>query len=136
MRLAAILTISCLTLFSCNKKQDKPLVKTFTGDLPIVQTNTPATALAGQHIRANVRCGLTYMSGSLHFEGFDIKETSPRIFSIAAKALYKDWRSDIALQVMMQFDTVATITTTTTGTYVLQFYNDKKLFKSDTVQVN
>jgi hypothetical protein len=76
------------------------------------------------------------MSGSLYFEGFDIKETSPRTFSIAAKALYKDWRSDIALQVMMQFDTVATITTTTTGTYVLQFYNDKKLFKSDTVQVN
>lgn len=136
MRIEAILTICCLILFSCNKKQDEPLVKTFTGDLPIVQTNTPATAIAGQNIRTNVRCGLTYMSGSLHFQGFDIQETTPRNFSVYAKALYEDWHSQIAFQVMMEFDTVATIKTTTAGMYILQFYNAKKLFKSDTVLVN
>ena len=76
------------------------------------------------------------MSGSLYFQGFDIQETSPRNFAISAKALYENWHSQIGLQVMMEFDTVATIKTTTAGMYVLQFYSAKKLFKSDTVLVN
>ena len=135
MRLVSTLTICCLALSFCSKKQEEPFKRTFTGNLPIAQTNTPLTAIAGQDIRTNVRCQLTSISGNIFFEGFDIQETSPRTYAISAKALYKDW-TQIGLAVIWNFDTVATVRTTTPGMYILQFYNEKKLFKSDTVQVN
>lgn len=134
MRLANTLTICCLALLSCNK--NKPVNKTFIGDLPIVQTNTPPTAVAGQDIQINVRCQLPSMNGSVFFKGFDIQETTPRNFSITAKALYKDWNKDVGLTVLWSLDTIATVKTTMPGTYVLQFYSDKKLQHTNTVQVN
>lgn len=133
MRLANTLTICCLALLSCNK--NKPINKTFIGDLPIVQTNTPPTAVAGQDIQTNVRCELTAINGNVTFEGFDIQETTPRTYTISAKAYYKDW-TQIGLAIMWTMDTVITVRTSIPGMYVLQFYNEKKLFKSDTVQVN
>lgn len=42
----------------------------------------------------------------------------------------------MGLDVIWNLDTVATVRTTVPGMYVLQFYNENKLFKSDTVQVN
>jgi hypothetical protein len=135
MRLLSIVTICCLAFSFCNKKQDEPFKRTFTGHLPVVRSNTPLTAIAGQDIRINVRCELTSINGSVSFEGFDIQETAPQNFAISAKAFYKDW-STIGLDVMWTLDTVATVRTATAGMYVLQFYNEKKLFKSDTVQVN
>lgn len=135
MRLLSTLTICCLALSFCNKKQDEPFKRTFTGHLPIVRSNTPPTAIAGQDIQTNVRCQLTSINGTVLFEGFDIQETTPRTYAISAKAFYKDW-TQIGLDVMWNLDTVATVRTTTPGMYVLQFYNEKKLFKSDTVQVN
>jgi hypothetical protein len=135
MRLLSIVTICCLAFAFCNKKQDEPFKRTFIGNLPIAQTNTPPTAVAGQDIRTNVRCQLPSINGSIFFQGFNIQETTPRNFAISAKALYKDW-TQIGLDVIWNLDTVATVSTTTPGMYVLQFYNEKKLLKSDTVQVN
>jgi hypothetical protein len=129
-----MLTICCLALLSCNKNNE-PVNKTFYGELPIVQTNTPATAIAGQDIQINVRCQLPSINGTVTFEGFDIQETTLRNFSIAAKAFYKNW-SEVGLSVLWTLDTVATVRTTTAGTYVLQFYHDKKLQHTNTVQVN
>lgn len=134
MRLLSIVTICCLALTFC-KKQDDPVKRTFTGNLPIAKTNTPLTAIAGQDIRTNIRCQLPSINGSIIFEGFDIQETSPRTFAISANALYKNW-TQMGLDVIWNLDTVATVRTTVPGMYVLQFYNEKKLFKSDTVQVN
>jgi hypothetical protein len=128
--------ISCLTLFSCAKKQGDQNVKTFTGNLPLVRAHTPTTAIAGLHIQANVRCELSFLSGSVYFQGFDIQETSPKQFTISAKALYKDWNTQIGMPVMWTLDTIATVRTTTIGIYVLKFYNTSQLLKSDTVQVN
>jgi hypothetical protein len=133
MRYPALLIISCLTLFSCEKKDE---TKSFTGNLPIVSTHTPATANAGQDIVSNVRCELSSLSGSVYFQGFEVKETSPQQFSISAKALYKDWNTQISTPVMWTLDTVATIKTSTPGIYVLRFYNATQLLKADTVQVN
>jgi hypothetical protein len=129
-----MLTICCLALLSCNKNNE-PVNKTFYGELPIVQTNTPATTIAGQDIQSNIRCQLPSINGTISFEGFDIQETTPRTYAISAKAFYKDW-SQIGIDVIWNLDTVATVRTSTPGRYVLQFYNEKKLFKSDTVQVN
>lgn len=135
MRLLSTLTICCLALSFCNKKEEEPFKRTFRGNLPIAKTNTPPTAIAGQDIRTNVRCQLPSINGTIIFEGFDIQETTPRTYAISAKALYKDW-SQMGLTVIWNLDTMATVKTSVPGMYVLQFYNEKKLFKSDTVQVN
>ncbi len=130
-----LILLSCiLTTISCNKKND--IIQSFTGNLPIASTNSPTTAIAGQSIISNVRCELSSISGSVIFQGFDIKEVSTRQFNINGKAFYKDWNTQIALTVIWTLDTTASIKTTTTGKYILNFYNATQLFKSDTVQVN
>ena len=123
-----------LTIISCSK--NKEIVKTFTGNLPIVLTNSPVAATAGQSIISNVRCELTSLCGSVYFQGFDIKEISMNEFNINAIALCKDWNTQIDMPVMWTLDTTATIKTTTPGKYVLNFYNTSSLVRSDTVQVN
>lgn len=132
--LSFFVVLFSLTLYSCTKKEE--IVKTFNGNLPIVSTSTPTTALVGQNIISNVRCELSSVSGSVIFQGFDIKETSTRQFSLTAKALYKDWNTQIAMPVIWTLDTTSKINTTTTGQYILKFYNSTQLVKSDTVQVN
>jgi hypothetical protein len=134
MRLLSIVTICGLALSFCNKQED-PVKRTFSGHLPIVRSNTPATAIAGQDIRTNIRCQLPSINGTIIFEGFNIQETTPRTYTISAKALYKNW-TQVGIDVLWNLDTIATVSTSTPGMYVLQFYNEKNLFKSDTVQVN
>ena len=136
MRLLFIRIITCLILFGCDKNHDAEIVKTFNGDLPIVSTLTPTTAIAGQEIRSRVTCELTSISGSVFFQGFEVRETSAREFSFSAKALYKDWNMQIGMPMMWTLDTVVSIPTTIRGTYLLKFYNASHLVKSDTVQVN
>jgi hypothetical protein len=126
--------VSLLTIISCNKKDD--ITQTFTGNLPIVKTSTQTTTTAGQDIITNIRCELTSLSGDVSFQGFDIQNTSEKEYSISAKALYKDWNTQIGMPVMWTLDTTASIRTTTAGKYILNFYNSNKLFKSDTVHVN
>lgn len=123
-----------LTFYSCTKKED--IVKTFNGYLPIVSTSTPTTALVGQNIISNVRCELSSISGTVIFQGFDIKETTTRQFNLTAKALYKDWNTQITMPVIWTLDTTTNINATTSGRYILNFYNSTQLVKSDTVQVN
>ena len=123
-----------LTLCSCNKKDG--ITQTFTGNLPIVRTGSPSIIIAGQDILTNVRLELTSLSGSVYFQGFDILTTGNKQFSISAKALYKDWNTQIGMPVMWTKDTTTSIKTTAPGIYILNFYNADKLFKSDTVQVN
>lgn len=125
---AILIVIFC----SCSKQQS---VSTFSGNLPIVSTSTPKTALVGQGIISNVRCELTSVSGSLEFQGFNINEVTNRQYNLSAKALYKNWRSDVALPVVWTLDTTLSIKPTTTGQYVLHFYNATQLVKSDTVEV-
>lgn len=123
-----------MTFYSCSKKED--IVKTFSGNLPIVSTSTPTTAIVGQNIVSNVRCELSSISGTVIFQGFEVKEVSTRQFSLNAKALYKDWNTQIGMPVMWTLDTTSNIRATTTGRYILNFYNSTQLVKSDTVQVN
>lgn len=134
MRLFTSFIIFGLTICSCNKKND--VISTFTGNLPIVSTNSPTVVNAGQNINSNVRCQLSSLSGSVYFQSFDITEVSTRQFHITAKALYKDWNMEIGMPVMWILDTIVAIKTTLSGKYILNFYNSALLFKSDTVQVN
>ena len=123
-----------MTLISCNKNDD--IIQSFTGNLPIVSTISPTTAIAGQNIISNVRSELSSLSGSVTFQGFNIKEVATRQFNINAKAFYKDWHTQIGMPVMWTLDTTLIIKTTVAGKYILHFYNSDKIFKSDTVQVN
>ena len=132
--LSLLIVLFTLTFYSCTKKED--IVKTFSGNLPIVSTSTPTTALLGQNIISTVRCELSSISGSVIFQGFDIKETATRQFNLTAKALYKDWNSQISMPVIWTLDTTSNINATTIGRYILNFYNSTQLVKSDTVQVN
>ncbi|MBC7423006.1 MAG: hypothetical protein H7334_06070 [Ferruginibacter sp.] len=132
--LSLLIVLFTLTVYSCTKKED--IVKTFNGNLPIVSTSTPIRALVGQGIITNVRCELSSISGSVIFQGFDIKETATRQFNLTAKALYKDWNSQISMPVIWTLDTTSNINATTTGRYILNFYNSTQLVKSDTVEVN
>ena len=132
--LSLTILLFTLTFYSCTKKED--IVKTFNGNLPIVSTSTPTTALVGQNIISNVRCELSSISGTVIFQGFDIKETTTRQFNLTAKALYKDWNTQITMPVIWTLDTTTNINATTSGRYILNFYNSTQLVKSDTVQVN
>ena len=120
--------------YSCNKKE--AIVKTFTGNLPIVLINTPITARAGEDIVSKVRCELPSISGTVIFKGFEIREIASRQFNLTAKALYKDWNTQIEMPVIWTLDTTASIRAATTGQYILHFYNAALLVKSDTVLVN
>ena len=132
--LSLLIVLFTFSFYSCSKKED--IVKTFNGNLPIVSTSTPTRALVGQNIISNVRCELSSISGSVIFQGFDIKETATRQFNLTAKALYKDWNLQISMPVIWSLDTTSNINATTTGRYILNFYNATQLVKSDTVHVN
>ena len=132
--LSLLIVLFTFIFYSCSKKED--IVKTFNGNLPIVSTSTPTRALVGQNIISNVRCELSSISGSVIFQGFDIKETATRQFNLTAKALYKDWNLQISMPVIWSLDTTSNINATTTGRYILNFYNSTQLVKSDTVHVN
>jgi hypothetical protein len=132
--LSLLIILLALTFYSCSKKED--IVKTFNENLPIVSTSTPNTALVGQNIVSNVRCELSSISGTVIFQGFDIKEVTTQQFNLNAKAIYKDWNTQIGMPVMWTLDTTSNIRATTTGRYILNFYNSTQLVKSDTVQVN
>lgn len=136
MRLFILGLLSYLILLSC-KKDKNQVRRSFTGDLPIVFTNSPLSVAAGTNIKTSIRCELVEISGTVIFQGFDIQETSPKHFSISAKALYKDWNMQSSLPVIWSLDTSVTIKTATTGNYILNFYNNSSaIAKSDTVIVN
>ena len=123
-----------LTSVSCAKKKD--IVQSFSGNLEITSTNSPLTGTVGQNIISSVTCQLPSISGSVKFQGFDIKEVTSRQFHITAKAFFKDWNTQISMPVIWTLDTTSSIRTTSSGIYILNFYNSTQLFKSDTVQVN
>ena len=92
--------------------------------------------MVGQDIISKVHFELNSISGDVIFQGFDIKEIATRQFNLNAKALYKDWNTQISSDMIMTFDTTVSVKATMTGQYILNFYNSTKLVKSDTVQVN
>ena len=126
--------IRSLLILSCGKKDE--LTRTFNGSLDFFSTNSPTTAITGQNIISNIRCGVYSVSGDIVFQGFTITETSPKQYYISARALYKDWNTQVTMPVIWTIDTTTIIKATSPGTYLLNFYNSAKLFKSDTVHVN
>lgn len=90
----------------------------------------------GQDIVSRVYFELPSISGSVLLQPFEVKEIASRKFIINAKALFKNWSSQVALPVFFAFDTTLSIKTTGAGQYILNFYNANQLKKSDTVQVN
>jgi hypothetical protein len=90
----------------------------------------------GQDITSRVNIGFYNYSADVTFLNFEVKETVPRQYDIQAKGLYDNINYEISLPVVMTFDTTLSIRPTTTGQYILRFYNSLKLVQSDTVQVN
>jgi hypothetical protein len=122
--LAAVMVFS-----SC----DKPIESDYQiVDLKIVQTTTPATAALNQNIISSVKV----MGSDLcyHFSYFTVNHQQ-FLIDVHAKGTYpaKPTACPLALYYA---DTTLSIPTTTTGQYILRFYNGIQLFKSDTVQVN
>lgn len=123
--------LSCL---SCNKASNEP--DTVSVNLAIISTNTPRTLSQGQNIISNVRCSGSDLCYS--FSHFETTNTDGKIFNISAKGNYPNSKKGdvICLQAIYYKDTTVSISTPSKGQYVLRFYNNNQLSKSDTVQVN
>jgi hypothetical protein len=134
MRQIIIFLIIFFFFSSCKKRHVEP--DKVTVDLTIIKTNTPITQTQGQDIISNIKC--TGSDLCFHFSNFEINETKPREFSIKAKATYPNCSIGdcVCLQAIYNVDTTVNIKTITNGQYILRFYNNNLLFKTDTVQVN
>ena len=123
-----------IVFISCNKVSNEP--DTISVDLAIISTNTPKTILQGQDILSNVICSGSNLCYA--FSNFEINETQPKIFDIKAKGTLPNSkkRDVVCLQAFYYKDTTLKINTSTKGQYILKFYNNNLLSKSDTVQVN
>ncbi len=120
--------------FACNKTANAP--DRILVDLSFINTSTPKTQLNGQDIISAIRCSgenLCY-----NFSNFEIKKITAREFEIHAKGTFpNNAKGDVVcLDAIYYKDTTVRINTTTTGKYLLHFYNHNYLFKTDTVEVN
>jgi hypothetical protein len=101
-------------------------------DLTIVQTTTPKTATVNQNIVATVKVSgpdLCY-----RFAYFTVNQQQ-LLVDIRAIGTYPTKPGACPLAIYYK-DTTLSIPATKPGNYVLRFYNNAQLFKSDTVQVN
>jgi len=126
--------IFCLVVTSCKKSVDRP--KSKTDYIPINSAVTSTNITLGQDIQSRVNMGFYSYSADVTFLSFEVKETVARQYNIRAKGLFENINYEVSLPVVMTFDTTFSIKPTTTGQYILRFYNSSKLVQSDTVQVN
>jgi hypothetical protein len=122
--------IFTISLLACLK----PRNENKTVDLTIISTATPSTQIAGQAIVSTASCrgaNLCYK-----FSKFEIKETGPRQFEIRAKATYPKGKNIVCAEMIYNVDAEARISTSERGQYLLHFYNQNTLLKTDTVLVN
>ncbi|WP_462253295.1 hypothetical protein [Ferruginibacter sp.] len=134
MRQIFFFFIFFIVLSSCKKTTYEP--DTVIVDISIISTNTPSNQVQGQHIVSNVKCAAPDLC--YRFLNFEIKETANRTFEINANGTYTNAKKGdvICAQAVYYKDTTVSIFTPVKGQYILKFYNNKALFKSDTVQVN
>ena len=112
---------------------DKPVKShvQFT-DLTIVQTTTPKTGSVNQNIVTTVKVSgpdLCY-----RFAYFTVNQQQ-FLVDIRAIGTYPTKPGACPLAIYYK-DTTLSIPVAVAGNYVLRFYNNAQLFKSDTVQVN
>lgn len=123
------IVVLCILLSAC----DKPIeTDQHLADLRFVQTNTPRTAAANENVVSSVRVAgpdLCY-----RFSQFIVNQQQS-IIDIRAKGTYPARPVACATAIYYK-DTTVTVTTGHPGTYILRFYNESQLFKSDTVEVN
>lgn len=101
-------------------------------DLNIVQTTTPKTATQNGGIVSNIKVMGTDLCYNFAYFTVDKQQFIANIHAIGT---YPN-RPTACPQALYYKDTTLTLPTTTSGQYVLRFYNASQLFKSDTVQVN
>ena len=131
-----ILFFLFIICFSCSCKKTNNIPDTIITDLAIVNTTTPATQTLGNDITSTVKC-----SGSdlcYRFLNFEIKQIANTKFEVRAKGTCPNAAKGdvICLQAIYYKDTIFKITPSLKGQYIIQFYNQTSLFKTDTVQVN
>ena len=101
--------------------------------LTITATDSPESISKGETIVSNIRCSGTDLC--YKFEKFEITGKASRVFEVRAKATYP--QQPVACpQAIYNIDTTLAIPTTSSGQYVIRFYNENDLFKTDTVIVN
>jgi len=130
-KLKTIYTVMLLVFVStaCDKPVESDTVFT---DLSIVQTTTPKTGTVNQGIVSNLRVSgpdLCY-----RFAYFTVNKQQ-FLIDVHAKGTYPAKPSGCATAIYYK-DTTLSVPVTVPGSYVVRFYNDLQLFKSDTVQVN
>lgn len=133
MKYPTIIALFFIVL-SCKKSAPEEILEQPTA-IEIAATNTVKTASLGQNITSTVTLAIPSITGDVTFLGFNVVETSTKVFSVKVKEIYKPWPNGIALPMYQSFDTTLNIQTKLAGQHVLNFYNGTQLLKSDTVRV-
>ena len=119
-----------LVLAACEKTETAKPGPVLT-DLPFTKTTTPPNQTQQEGIVSQVKA---YCPNSCcKFSKIDVKETATREFDIRLKATVT---GEVCLQVIYNVDTTVKVNAATKGKYLLRFYTQQQLFKTDTVQVN
>lgn len=119
-----------LALAGCEKTENTtpgPVL----ADLQFTKTTTPSNQSQQEGIVSQVKAygpNLCYK-----FSKIDIKETATREFDIRLKATVT---GDVCAQALYNVDTTVKVNAAAKGKYLLHFYSQQQLFKTDTVQVN
>lgn len=129
MKTLYFLLLTILLLTACDKpvESDVQIV-----DMQISKTTTPATATADQNIVSAVE--LVAPNSCYGFAYFTVYRQN-FLLDIHAKGTIPV-RPTMCLDYIRGIDTTLSVPVSSTGTYVLRFYNGDQLFTSDTVEVN
>lgn len=124
------LLFAFVLFLGCTKplKQDNAPV-----NLTIIKAETPKTQSLGEDIVSQVTCSAENLC--YHFSNFDISETGEREYEIRAIGTYPNYPTE-CLQAIYYKDTTVKINATVKGQYMLHFFNNNVLFKTDTIKVN
>jgi hypothetical protein len=103
--------------------------------MTFTSVTTPATVIKGNDIVSQVRASAPNLCYS--FKAFEVTEKAVREYEIRAKANHPSASQGVVCaEALYTIDTTFKMNAADNGQYILHFYNDNALFKSDTVVVN
>lgn len=129
-----ILSLSLLFTFvilgACSKSNKQENCITF---LTIGEVITPSVSTLSAGITSSIKAYGPNLCYS--FKDVEIHQSGEKIFDIKVRANIP-CRPTVCLEAIYKTSTSIKINTPATGTYILRFYNNNLVFKSDTVVVN
>lgn len=131
MKIQFFLFLFVLLIFSACSKNNKQ--ENCITDLIIGETTTPSVSTVSAGITSSVKAYGPNLCYS--FREVEIKESSEKVFDIRIKGNMPCYPT-VCLDAVYEVNPIVKIITPSSGIYILRFYNNNFIFKSDTVAVN